>query len=323
MGGGKHLEFYLPKEVAMVSLQAAIVYINWFLLYPAFFKKGRYISYGVVGVVLVYACFTISFTWIRAVLTGFNYFFSNIPIPDFPPIRFRYLFWEFLSSSAPYSLAFVISLAVKIFHESDKNKKLAKVLQMEKAQTEIQYLRAQINPHFLFNSLNNIHALILKDKDQAAEYTLLLSELLRYMLYEVKKDKTALENELQCLQNYFSLVQLKKREVYNNMFTQDIQNPKSPIVPLLLTSMVENGIKHSGIEFDSKAWLNLHIHEENNRIKVLMKNSISLSVNGKKEGIGLQNLKKRLQINYPNQYQFDFEIDGQTAVTQLIIKLKV
>jgi len=293
----------------MVSLQMLVVYVNWFFLFPLLFKKGRYFWFGIIGVLLVYSVFVISFTWIA------------VPIPEFPPIQFYFKFWKILSQSAPYSLAFVISMAVKIFHESDNNKKLAKALQMEKAQTEIQYLRAQINPHFLFNSLNNIHTLILTDKDQAADYTLLLSELLRYMLYEVKKDKTELENEIQCLQNYFALVRLKKGEDDNNTFTFDVQNPKSPIVPLLLTSMVENGIKHSGIEFDPKAWLSLHIREENNQIKVLMKNSISLSANEKKEGIGLQNLRKRLQINYPDQHQFDFKKEGQMAVTQLNIKL--
>ena len=187
MGEGKHLNFYLPKEAAMVSLQIFVVYFNWHILYPKLFQAKRYIAYILCSIILVYLVFVLSFPWIGFVLENLNNLLPIVEQLDFPPIQFKYSFWAFLSGSAPYSLALVVSLALSIFYENSKNKKLVQDLELARNRTEIQYLRAQINPHFLFNSLNNIDSLIQIDPKKASKYTVLLSNLLRYMIYEIQK----------------------------------------------------------------------------------------------------------------------------------------
>ena len=322
MSEGKALHFHLVKSIAMVGIQIIIVYINWFILFPYFFQQKKYILYGIFSILLVYFLFIVSFTSIEWTLKSFHYFFISVPVIDFPPIKFYYSFWGFLSSSAPYSLSLVGSLALKIYQENKKNQSVAQDLKIQQAKTEVQYLRAQINPHLLFNSLNNIHTLILKEPKQAATYTILLSELLRYMLYEVKKEKTDLKNEIKGLKNYFDLVGMKMENSEKKKVQINIENNDVSIVPLLLVSLIENGVKHSGIEFDSKAWLELEIKESKKVLQLHLKNSIAKQRNTNQEkGIGLDNLKKRLALNYPNQHEFLFKIENKIAFTQLKLNL--
>ena len=247
----------------------------------------------------------------------------GLPLLEFPPIKFNYSFWSLLSGSAPYSLAFVSSLALKIYWENEYNKNLAHQMSIQRAQTEIQHLRSQINPHFLFNALNNIHHLILKHPKTAAKYTVLLSELLRYMLYEVKKNKTTLKNEVQSLENYLELIEIKMEDPRCKSISIQVEDDQLQIPPLLLINLVENGIKHSGVEYSDRAYLELYINETDQLLTIKMKNSIFLSVNlDINRGIGMENLKKRLQLNYPERHTFSFLTQNDAAETILTINLK-
>ena len=328
MGEGKHLNFYLPKEAAMVSLQIVIVYFNWNILYPIFFLAKKYVVYLVACILLIYFIFILSFTWIDFVLGALHHLLPIVEPFDFPPIQFKYSFWAFLSGSAPYSLALVVSLALKISYENTRNKQLVQELELAKNQTEIQYLRSQINPHFLFNSLNNIHSLILVDQVKASKYTILLSNLLRYMIYEVQKDETELENEIVNLTNYFNIVRLRSEKKENLRFTHQVEDTSLPLAPLLLISLLENGIKHSGISFDESAWLAIDLKEKNGFLEVNMENSIresSQELNKKNKALmnapGPIHLKQRLELIYPNRFHFDFKIRDATAYTRLKLDL--
>lgn len=317
MSEGHGLGFYLVKNIAMVSIQIAIVYLNWFWLFPTFFQQKKYILYGILSFGLLYSLFVLSFSWIELVVNGFHQLIPNISPIDFPPISWKYPFWVFLSNSAPYSLSLISSLALKIYYENQQNQALASALKIEQAKTEIQYLRSQINPHLVFNALNNIHTLILIHPKKAADYTILLSDLLRYMLYEVKKDQTSLANELMCLNNYFHLVQMRIEETAQLKKVVNLKNEDLSIVPLLLLSIVENGVKHSGIMYLPNAHLSLNIKSAANQLSLRMENTIIKKHSNTDTGIGLNNLKKRLNINYPNQHTFTFEVAQGIAYTRL------
>jgi len=320
---GKFITFYLVKNIAIVSLQAGIVYFNILLLFPWFFQSRRYFLYLLLGVLLVYLVFITSFTWIDYMLYFFTNLIPGLPTMNFPSFKFKYSFWGFLSGSAPYSLAFLSSLVWKVYRENERHKSLAQQLSLEKAQTEIQYLRSQINPHFLFNSLNNIHLLILTNQKVAAKYTVLLSDLLRYMLYEVKKDKTTLKDEIQSLENYLDLMELKMENANAKSVSIDLVDNQLPIVPLVLISLVENGIKHSGIEYSDEGFLDLVIRGSTHQLDIKMKNSIGpfKPAPSSQPGIGMDNLKRRLELHYPGQYHFSFDLMDNTAITQLTLTL--
>ena len=323
MSEGHDLTFYLVKNIAMVSIQMLVVYVNWFWLFPKLFLTKKYWLYGLLSIGLIYVLFVNSFTWIEMVVGAFHQLIPSIYPMEFPPTEWVYPFWIFISSSAPYSLSLVGSLAMKIYQQNQENELLASKLKIEKGKTEIQYLRSQINPHLLFNSLNNIHTLVLTDQEKAADYTILLSDLLRYMLYEVKKERTALANELKCLADYFGLIGL--RMIHPGQLRQNVTttNLELPIVPLLLLTLVENGVKHSGIEYLEKAQLEVSIKEKGKQLVVQMKNSIAKEhPTTDQQGIGLDNLKKRLVLNYPNKHQFTFRIEDKIAYTELHLNLQ-
>ena len=322
MSEGEHLGFYLAKNFAMIQFQMLIFYFNWFVLFPQFFQKKKYIIYILTSLASVYFVFVFSFSWIEINLKIAESIFPSVHGIKFPPVKFKYPFWVILSNSAPYSLSLMGSLVLKIYQENKKNKTLANELQLQQSKTEIQYLRSQISPHFLFNSLNNIHSLILIDAKKGSDYTITLSNLLRYMLYEVKKERTELGNEIKGLNDYLDLVEMKIEDSNQKKVLIQIEHPDVQIVPLLLISLVENGIKHSGIEYDDASWIELEIVEKNKKLELQLKNSVlTLKSNHSEKGIGFDNLQKRLELNYSQQYTFSFAIEKNIATTKLTLNL--
>ncbi|MBX2872697.1 MAG: histidine kinase [Saprospiraceae bacterium] len=325
MSEGKYdeLGFYLPKNFAMVNIQMLVVYSNWWFLFPYLFQRKQYAWYIATAIILIYASFVLSFLWIDLTLKLVNSVLYGSTFLAPPPVFF-YKFWTFFSGSVPYSLALLCSLVVLIYQEKKQHESLAKELKIENAKSEIRYLRAQINPHLLFNSLNNLHTLILTRPEVAADYTLHLSDLLRYMLYEAKKNTTPLRVELEGLMNYLALIEQKMSHADQKKVVIDVQNPTLGILPLILISLVENGVKHSGIEYDPSSWLELRIQEKNQQLQLLMKNSIRLQRKEEdRAGIGLENVKKRLALNYPDRHDFSFKLDKNTAITQVTIQLAI
>ena len=320
MSEGKNVHFYLTKNVAMVSIQAFVVYFNLLFLVPRFFQTKKYIIYIICGIILILFLYTFSFQWIEVVILIFSNFISGLIPIEFPPIALPKSFWEFLSGSAPYSLAFVTSALYFINEQNSKNKQIALKLKLEKINTEMLYLRSQINPHFLFNSLNNIHGLIHSQPDIAETYLLKLGDLLRHMLYEVRKDKTKLTNEINAVKDYFQLMEIRSgKSIPVNI---SLASDEAEIIPLILCSLMENAVKHSGLEFDDSADIEVWINEVNLILSVKVINSISKMKNkSTHEGIGINNVKKRLQLNYVNKYSFDLTLENHLATTKLKINL--
>jgi len=142
------------------------------------------------------------------------------------------------------------------------------------------------------------------------------------MLYEVKKEETHIINEINCIDNYFDLVQMRIEKAEQLEKTIEIENEQLQIAPLLLLSLIENGVKHSGIIYASDAKLKVAIRVLGNELSLIMENSITQVAQSESTGIGLHNLKKRLAINYPNRHMFTFETNEGIAYTKLILSLK-
>jgi sensor histidine kinase YesM len=199
----------------------------------------------------------------------------------------------------------------------------AQKLEKEKLESELKLLKSQINPHFLFNTLNNLYALTLNKSDDAPEVVYKLSELMNYMLYESNRKRVSLEKEIQYIQNYISLEKIR----YNPSIdiSLDVKGDTKDIhlAPLLILPFVENSFKHGLSKQLSTGWIHILIQVENGELTVKVENSKNLENNKtpKPSGIGLANVKRRLKLLYPNLYSF--RIFDEETTYMIILKIKL
>jgi len=181
-----------------------------------------------------------------------------------------------------------------------KLKRSAQQLLIEKQQAELNYLKSQTNPHFLFNTLNNIYSLARDKSDLAAESIMRLSKILRYMLYETDSPYTAIEQDLKIIGDYIALEKLRYDETLHVNFNYDIEDMKQALPPLLLMPLVENAFKYGASETRSQPFVDIHLSIKKRQLLFIVKNSTGEPAgNGKvKESIGLSNLRRQLELLY-------------------------
>ncbi len=285
-------------------------YFSVYFLLPRFLLRQKYFSFAFLLLV-----FSIPIIFIE-ILIGY-YIQGPLLIPNiefdiafFAPDRFLNVFLSIYSITL---LAIAIKL-IKLWFNYQQEKAL---LKNQSLTSELALLRSQINPHFLFNTLNNIDSLVLVNPEKASSSIIKLSEIMRYMLYEANVDSVPLEKEIEYLESFVSLQQLrlKKQDFVRFSVDGDIQGKKIP--PMLIIPFVENAFKHGkknakspGIIIDIKISSTTYIFEIVNFI----------SDQGKEQkdavgGIGLQNIKRRLELLYKDKYELDIDIkDGKYKV---------
>ena len=176
-------------------------------------------------------------------------------------------------------------------------KQTAQQLRIEKQAAELNYLKAQTNPHFLFNTLNNIYSLSRDKSDLAPESILRLSKILRYMLYETGGDFIAIADEIKIITDYLALEKLRYDDSLNIRFTQDIENMQQSLPPLLLVPLVENAFKHGVSETRHLPFVHIHLSVGKRQLALVVKNS-SPAITENRENIGLSNLRRQLELQY-------------------------
>jgi LytS/YehU family sensor histidine kinase len=202
-----------------------------------------------------------------------------------------------------------------------KDKEAAK-LKSENLHTELKFLKSQINPHFLFNALNNIYAMSMMKSKDAPKMILKLSDILRYNLYDGIQDRVPIEKEMRYIENYVSFQKLKDENIRNIAVDFEGVDGNVMIAPLILIPFVENSFKHSKIEDVSKGWINIDLKTRDDKIIFKVTNSVP-ETEFKKDtsgGIGLENVKRRLELIYPQRYNLVLTEDGkQFSVTLTIL----
>ncbi|MGL5690579.1 MAG: sensor histidine kinase [Bacteroidales bacterium] len=214
-----------------------------------------------------------------------------------------------------------LSVAVKVTGQWYAEQKRVQELEKAKAEAELQELKNQLNPHFLFNSLNNIYALVDLDKDKAQVSIISLCEMLRYQLYEANRETISLDKEIEFVRNYCDLMRLRlPRQVSLELDLED-NDTKRQIAPLLFITLVENAFKH-GVSQSKPSHISIRIYCEYDNIICYVRNTnfpkTDLDRSG--SGIGLDNLKRRLELLYPDRYQFQNQLIGNEYVSLLIIR---
>ena len=195
------------------------------------------------------------------------------------------------------------NLTIKLFIKSLRDEEVMKDLEHQKLESELQYLKYQLNPHFFMNTLNNIHALIDIDSRKAKTSIIELSKLMRYVLYESNKDYIELTKEIIFLQNYIELMRLRFTESLNIQTDFPLIVPEVKIPPLLLISLLENAFKH-GVSYREASFIHICLKIDDGSLIFKCSNSKHRTKKDEHHGVGLENVKKRLQLLFGNNYTY-------------------
>ena len=272
---------------------------------------------------VLYSLYTLVFTTYLILLAIFGsfVFLSNMEIQNMPPMSRNYVFVLILVTLVVFMVSF-ISLLSYNFKTLSENKELQnKILetQLQLKEQEINYLKNQIHPHFLFNTLNTIYGFALKQSKNTPDIILKLSNLLDYILYQVEKPKVNLKEEVTHIKEYIELEKIRFQDTLKVTFISKDISEKVQIAPMLLIPFVENAFKHGGLT-DGFIQVDVSIHLMDNQLQFMIKNTVLTDeVKAENGGIGLENIKKRLDLLYKNHHQLDI----QTKENWYTVKLNI
>jgi hypothetical protein len=196
-----------------------------------------------------------------------------------------------------------------------------KQIENDRLQLELSLLRNQINPHFFFNTLNNLYALSLEKSDQTSEVILKLSEIMRYTIYDCKEATVPITSEVTYLENFIALQKMRHHQRGQIRFKKDIANPRLQIAPMILIVFLENAFKHGFDLLEKDAFLNVQLTVKENFLHFFIENNFNESDAKNVSGIGLENVKRRLSLIYPNTHEL--AISKEDTLFRIDLKLHI
>jgi LytS/YehU family sensor histidine kinase len=197
---------------------------------------------------------------------------------------------------------YFILVFITLVHWLFKQIKALIRLKNEKAKTELMHLKSQVNPHFFFNMLNNLYGLVDKDAKKAQELILKLSDMMRYSIYDGDKDTVLLSEEITYLENYIELHKMRYHKAIDIQFNSDTNNTDYEIMPLLFIILLENAFKHGVENLREHAYVHITLTAYNNEVTFEIENNFDEAQDSPDIGIGLKNLKRRLELVYPKKH---------------------
>jgi sensor histidine kinase YesM len=215
-----------------------------------------------------------------------------------------------------------VLIGIKSLVDKSRQQKLEKEKKQESLLSELSYLKAQVNPHFLFNTINSVYVLIKMDADKAAEMLVKLSDLLRSQLYDFSGDQISIEEELQYLENYIELEKLRRAHRVEVSFEQKGDLSSFSIPPLLIIPFLENCFKHLSSNTDKPNVVNLKIERNSSELNIELANTTDSPSTLKREGgIGLVNVKRRLDLLFPAKHSLEIGENHNQFVVNLKLNL--
>ena len=212
------------------------------------------------------------------------------------------------------------NLGIKGYFRSRDDQKRLVMLEHENLEQQLEYLRYQINPHFFMNTLNNIHALVDIDPEQAKETILELSKMMRFVLYEGNKQGVPLSRELDFIRHYVALMQLRYTEKVKITLNLPQESPDRQIPPLILITFIENAFKH-GISYQRESFIEMTVAVEGETLRFKCRNSKADRPNEEKGGVGLANIRKRLNLLYNQRYTLHIDETPDVYMVELMLPL--
>lgn len=215
------------------------------------------------------------------------------------------------------------AMAFKLYRMQLQGKEREKQLVKEKLETELQFLRSQTNPHFLFNTLNNIYALTRRQSGPAAEMVLQLSGLLRFMLYECSKPRIPIADEIKVAEGLIALEKLRYSERLQVELNTDLDDPSELIAPLILLPFIENAFKHGAGESRFETRIGIRITLNNGVLELEVRNDKEPEDLDKSQGLGLQNVRRQLELLYPSAHDLYIDNQPEAFLARLRVNLRV
>ena len=301
---------FILEIIVRNGLLAALIYGNLFFLIPKFAQQKKWVHY--VFFLMV------GFALYIAAKNAHDVYLYGFVIGD---VERRYFFYNTLYNLSIAFFYVTFSVALQLSREWYAQRELIRKIEIEKLNTELEYLKSQINPHFLFNSINTIYFQIDKDNTTARETLSAFSEMLRYQLYECNGKEIAVEKEVSYIKNYVELQRLRKDENYTISFSHDNIHGFT-IAPLLLIPFVENAFKHVS-HFPRGNEIKIKLNKLGNifQVKVFNTKDSRQIVKGEDHGIGLRNVQRRLELLYNGRHTL--KINEQPESFEVALELKV
>ncbi len=300
-----------------------VFYINLLVLLPHLLEKRRYLIYAVSVLALM-------FVVIALVRIAEPFFIPNHVVEEREHImkgmskegrKFFHRGPQIVHGLSMFGILFMSTLVRNVSQRRKKELEQAD-LENKMLEAESKMLKSQLNPHFLFNSLNNIYALATVKSEKTPESIHELSQMLRYVLYDSDTNKVPLSKEVEYIESFVQLQLLKDDSLDNIKVNLDKVNGQLLISPLILISFIENCFKHSNFEDASKGWININIETQGN---ILVFEASNSKIEGQKKdsvgGVGLENVKRRLELAYPNKHEL--KIDDQEGEFHVLLNLKL
>lgn len=282
----------LQDNPLMILLMISFWLMLFYFILPEFFQKYRWLIVGLYGgsaLFFIYArLFTGSFELYESTYKVWALSLFLLPVPILLTLWF-YEQWKWF-----------------------------RTLKAEKAKAELALLRSQVNPHFFFNTLNNLYSLVVHQSDKAPDVILKLSDMMRYTIYEGKKDRVPLKEEIEYLQRYIDLHKIRYQKEVDIKFEKP-EETEATIAPLLLILPLENAFKHGVETMREGAFIHASVFEDDKKIVFRISNNFDEQTEETEKGIGLENLKKRLELLYPDQHKL--EIEKEEGVFTVILEL--
>lgn len=294
------------------TLPISVVYFaNFYGIVPYFFERKRYLLFIISNLLLVILC-NLSILGIQYPSTdmyihaGMNMFIAVVLIMN----------------------VIVVGLAIGVRYvmRANRMEMQLKEVKQKNAEAELAWLRNQLNPHFLFNALNNISSLTQIDTDAAQDSIAQLSDLLRYAMYDTRNERVPLVKDVEFMENYIAMMKLRCSDKTAITTDFDITNPNTEIAPMLFISLIENAFKH-GVSNSHESFVNIKLTEKDNLITFLCENSDFHKTDKDRsgKGVGIENTKRRFALLYNNHFTWHTEktdSPAQTYITQITINLR-
>lgn len=307
ISGFKHKED--PDEIKLffdtlqhVTFVMLVSYLNYLIFLPRYLKKRKFGVY-LLEFLPLFGVLIAAYVWLVRTQVA-----NDVHHKDF------FFSERFVVSMTLNTLFLVIFVGVLKFAEDwFELEARKKELENERLSAELRFLKAQVNPHFLFNTLNNLYYLAFTQSPNTTEVIAKLSQMMRYMIYDSNTPEVPLEKEIEYMENYISLEKLRLNNEIPITFEVSGDTARARIVPLILITFLENAFKHGVSSNNPDAWVRLKLTVVGNALTYTVENSKPpATAEIVKTGIGLQNVERRLALSYPGKYSLEVK-EGEDA----------
>lgn len=305
----------IQRFVCIDAYLVAFYYLNTQVLIPQLLTKRKWIGYTLAIIVCFILFASIPKIFEKAIQSEIPY---NIRMKMYR--KHRSFFYPFTGSSAVFFLVLTVSTCSRVIQEWLGIEKKKQEMENENLATELSFLKSQINPHFLFNTLNNIYSLALVKSDATADAVFKLSSIMRYVLSETKQDLVPLDKEIQFIRDYIELQKVRLTDKVTIQFLAEGKTDKKQIAPLILIPFVENAFKY-GISTKETSAILFELKAGENTIDFTSQNNIAAGYKEIKEqtGIGLQNTRRRLELLYPGKHTLTVSKENNRFIVHLTL----